>query len=395
MSVYKRGNVWWYKFTWNGKPLRESTKQSNKRIAEQIEAAHKTSLAKGEVGLRDAKESPTLREFAEGRFMDHIRSHFAEKPKTVSYYADGPRAIEAFPELGNLRLDEIRAEDVHKFVQYLKGFDFEVSTINRRLQALRRIFKLAEEWEATSRALPKVRLLPGEKRRERVLSYEEEEAYLKAAQEIGTAILQAHAEALKGIRATQRGQTPIVPKDPHALLHLGLVLCDCGLRPEEAYRLRWEEYRDGALHIRHGKTASARRVIPVTARTRAALEMRRTQFAADGWIFPAPTQSGHVDQSSLKRQHARACALAGIDKFVPYTFRHTRLTRWAEVMDPYTLAHVAGHSDFATTKRYVHPREETIRDAMRKAEEVQGRHKSGHSAEFGSRAGNSGEPTIN
>ena len=46
MSVYKRGRVWWYKFTWNGKPIRVSTKQTNKRVAEQIEAAHKTSLAK-------------------------------------------------------------------------------------------------------------------------------------------------------------------------------------------------------------------------------------------------------------------------------------------------------------------------------------------------------------
>ena len=395
MAVYKRGDVWWYRFVWNGVEVRQSTKQGNKRIGEQIEAARKTSLAKGEVGLRDAKVSPMLREFADGRFMDHIRSHFAAKPKTVSYYADGPKAIKGFPELGNLRLDEIRAEDIHKFVQHLKTFDFEISTVNRRLQALRRIFKLAEEWEATTRALPKVRLLPGEKRRERVLSYQEESAYLKAAQEVGDATLEGYREALRGVRATQRGQEPITPKDPYALLHLGLVLCDCGLRPEEAYRLRWEEYRDGALHIRHGKTASARRVIPVTERTRAALEMRRAQFAGGDWIFPALTKLGPVGQSTLKKQHARACALASVEKFVPYTFRHTRLTRWAEVMDPYTLAHLAGHSDFATTKRYVHPREETIREAMRKAEEVQTQHKFRHSDQAGSFGGKGPGPVIN
>ena len=43
-------------------------------------------------------------------------------------------------------------------------------------------------------------------------------------------------------------------------------------------------------------------------------------------------------------------------------------------MDPYTLAYVAGHSDFATTKRHVHPRMETIRAAM---EKVQGGHTTG------------------
>lgn len=36
-------------------------------------------------------------------------------------------------------------------------------------------------------------------------------------------------------------------------------------------------------------------------------------------------------------------------------------------MDPYTLAYLAGHSDFAMTKRYVHPQAETVRAAMERA----------------------------
>ncbi|MES1260550.1 MAG: hypothetical protein ABUS49_02350 [Acidobacteriota bacterium] len=42
------------------------------------------------------------------------------------------------------------------------------------------------------------------------------------------------------------------------------------------------------------------------------------------------------------------------------------LTRWAEHMDPYILAYLAGHSDFGMTKRYVHPQKATIRKAMEK-----------------------------
>ena len=42
-------------------------------------------------------------------------------------------------------------------------------------------------------------------------------------------------------------------------------------------------------------------------------------------------------------------------EFPLYTFRHTCLTRWAAHMDPYTLGYLAGHSDFSTTRRYVHP----------------------------------------
>ena len=56
--IYKRGNVYWYKFMWNGQLVRESTKQGNDKVARQMEAAHRTSLAKGEVGIRERKPAP-------------------------------------------------------------------------------------------------------------------------------------------------------------------------------------------------------------------------------------------------------------------------------------------------------------------------------------------------
>ena len=58
--IYKRGKVYWYKFQWNGKLVRESTKQGNDKVARQMEAAHRTSLAKGEVGIREKKRAPTM-----------------------------------------------------------------------------------------------------------------------------------------------------------------------------------------------------------------------------------------------------------------------------------------------------------------------------------------------
>lgn len=42
------------------------------------------------------------------------------------------------------------------------------------------------------------------------------------------------------------------------------------------------------------------------------------------------------------------------------------LTRWARTMDPCTLAYLAGHSDFATTKRYMRPQAESVREEMQK-----------------------------
>jgi integrase len=51
-----------------------------------------------------------------------------------------------------------------------------------------------------------------------------------------------------------------------SLRDIATVLIDCGLRPEECARLRWEHVRDGAVHVPFGKTENARRTIPLTQR---------------------------------------------------------------------------------------------------------------------------------
>src|ERR1700731_3084371 len=116
MAVYKRGRVWWYKFTWNGEPIRESTKQTNKRVAEQIEAAHKTSLAKGEVGIRERQVVPTLRQFAENDFLPYVRSTFANKVNTKTYYESGVKNLIAYDKLMNEPIDAITSDKIAGFV---------------------------------------------------------------------------------------------------------------------------------------------------------------------------------------------------------------------------------------------------------------------------------------
>jgi len=53
------------------------------------------------------------------------------------------------------------------------------------------------------------------------------------------------------------------------LADVATVLADTGMRPDECYRLRWEEItwangRNGSLLVTHGKTTAARRVLPMT-----------------------------------------------------------------------------------------------------------------------------------
>lgn len=68
MSIFKRGSVYWFHFLFNGEHIQKSTKQGNPRTARQMEAAYKTALAKGEVGITERKPVPTLSDYIENRF---------------------------------------------------------------------------------------------------------------------------------------------------------------------------------------------------------------------------------------------------------------------------------------------------------------------------------------
>ena len=92
-----------------------------------------------------------------------------------------------------------------------------------------------------------------------------------------------------------------------------MVLVDTGMRPDECYRLRWENLSwkngsNGTVLVTHGKTAAARRMLYLTPRVRFVLETRWgiAGRRLEGWIWTAPTKSGHLNNSSLKKQHARA-----------------------------------------------------------------------------------------
>ena len=233
--------------------------------------------------------------------------------------------------------------------------DIQVSSVNSSLRVLRRALRLAKDWGVVE-AVPVISLLPGERHRERVVTPEEEDAYLASA--------------------------------PELLKQIAAVLADTGLRPEECYRMRWEELnwkagRFGALTVTHGKTAAARRTIPMTPRVPFILETRWeiADKPLNGWVWPAPTKSGHVNHTSLKKQHTRAFRLADVEikkrneengtkepliqPWVLYSFRHTFLTRLGESgCDVWTLARIAGHSSITISSRYVHPSEDAVLNAM-------------------------------
>src|SRR5262249_49173251 len=147
----------------NGKLVRESTKQGNDKIARQIEAAHRTSLAKGEVGIRDRKPVPTLSNFCSKRVEPWAKA----RPSWL-WYRSGIRPLLQYKAIAGLDLDSMTSESVADYAGQRQSTGREVGTVNRELRVLRRVLRLGVEWGVIERA-PKVQMLRGEKRRERVV----------------------------------------------------------------------------------------------------------------------------------------------------------------------------------------------------------------------------------
>lgn len=357
--IYKRGKYYWYKFVWQGRMVRESTKQTNDKVARTMESAHRTSLAKGEVGIREKEAAPTLVEFMRKKFEPWTEATFREKPRTRIWYRGGCRRLSEFSLLAKTTLDEVTSDKIRAYIGKRQADGLNVTSINRELQVLRRILHLAVEWGDVD-SMPKIRMLPGERGRERVITPDEETRYLRAACAL--------------------------------LASVATVLADTGMRPEECYRLRWENLtwsagRYGVLLVTHGKTRAARRILPMTPRVRDVLESRWkvAEQPEEGWVWPAETRSGHIEPSSLRKHHLGAFDAIAKDggkpirPFVLYSFRHTFLTRLGQSgCDVWTLARIAGHSSIDISARYVHPSEDAVLDAI----PPWGGHKIGHNGKI-------------
>ncbi len=334
--IYKRGRYFWVKFMWKGKPIYKPTRATDRKTARAIEGKIRAELAAGRFDILEAEPAPALTDFLKKDFLPYTQSKFQDEPKTLLYYTYGVKML-ADSDMASLPLDKITD-------QHARGFEaryshLEASTINCGLRALRRALSLAEEWGKIDRK-PKIALAKNENKRTRVLSEYEATAYLNVC--------------------------------PQPWRDAATVILGTGARPEEVCRLRWEqiEWRvnGGIIHMRKGKSDNAERPLPLLPEVYVALSSRHEAqgYPSAGWVFPSESASGHLMQGSAKSQHARAIKDAQVNRFAPYTLRHTGLTWIAPYTDAYTLARIAGHSSITMTMRYIHPQQGAIEFAFAK-----------------------------
>lgn len=283
---------------------------------------------------RDARQVvavPTLREF-ERRFMKSVETHSFDKPATIQFYKLKYTRLLEFGPLADTRLDRIDEGLIDSYVQHRRKVVSPAST-NRELATLRKALRLAYDWKLLDR-VPRIRLLPGEKPREFVLSHQQEAAYLENA--------------------------------PEPLKSVALLLVDTGLRISEALALQWSDVHleHNFLHVRSGKSRNATRDVLLTTRVQAMLETRCAARRSP-WVFTDEPGTGPLSIWTLQSQHKRVRLALGLSPMVLHSLRHTFATRLGESgAGAFEIKKLLGHSSVTVSERYTHPTAEMMQRAF-------------------------------
>ena len=332
--IYKRGNVFWYEFSVNGTRIRESARTSNKVRALRAEANRR-------VGYTPQAKSKAFGDFVRTDFL--VWSQAQNKPNTHKRYSVSSRVLERF--FGTMKLDRISTAHIEQFkIARLK--ECSPSGVNRDLAALRLMLNFAVR-NGYVRASPfkGVRLLKEGPGMMRILSPEEEEAYLQAA----------------------------YPR----LRDIAVLILDTGMRPEEVYHIRGENVHleRSYIFVPGGKTVFARRNIPLTQRAAEVLRRRMN----DGYLF-SHRKHAHLPITQVNRGHTNT--LKKLDfAFRLYDLRHTYGSRMAMAgVDLPTLKELMGHSSIAMTVRYVHPTPAHKIESVQKLQRFNSTHNFTHNA---------------
>ena len=144
--IFKRSKTgpYWFTFTFNGKRVQKSTKQFNKDAAKDIESAHRTSLAKGEVGISDRKAKRwKLDELLDRRLAD-LTARGKRNAQTANLN------LHVRKDFGAWWADELTGDDLNAHFEKRKKEGYAVATVTNRIAEVISAYRLAG-WEPPKR----------------------------------------------------------------------------------------------------------------------------------------------------------------------------------------------------------------------------------------------------
>jgi integrase len=295
---------------------------------------------------KQRRSEPTL-----GDLVTEYMGSENERKKRPSTIRDNKRMIESIirPKIGRLRLKAIGKRDIEALHASLKGTPYQANRVLGLLSAMLN-YAIDEKWRPDNPARG-IKKFPEEKR-ERFLTVEE---------------IQRFREALDAY------------KDQNAANALRLLLLT-GSREGEALKAKWEEFDlDRGVWIKPSHHTKQKKVehVPLNG---AALELIGSMKPknASGPLFPGANGGARV---SLRRPWLQACRLAGLTTAIIIKGKRRMITRYQPTVRIHDLRHsyashlvsngvslqivgkLLGHTQIATTMRYAHLQDESLRAA--------------------------------
>ena len=137
MGVFKRGNVWWIRYSYKGKIIRETSASENKTVAKQLLSVRKAEIAQGKLKIKSKDSQIMFGEYSLA-FLRWAKIH--RKPKSALRYQVSLNQLTPF--FNNQKLVDITKKDIERYkakrIKTASG-----STINRDLACMKKMFNNA------------------------------------------------------------------------------------------------------------------------------------------------------------------------------------------------------------------------------------------------------------
>jgi integrase len=330
MGLYRRSRVWWVNYVSQGKKIRESSRSTNKRVAESLLAKRRTEILEGRWNLPKS-DCPFLRKWA-----DEILSKLGGSNTRNRYSASATNLVNFF---GDVKLTAITADGVTEFQQARLDAGRHPATVNRDTALLYRLLKLAcKRRYLTHNVCEQAERLNERRTRRQAkpFSYDEEKQLAAAS-------------------------------DP-LLRQFVILLIETGLRPrKEALPLKWDdvdlESDPASICVRDSKSPAGVRRVCMTEYCRDNLRKWRDFLGRNysAYVFPSPrTPRSHW--TCYQDAWERAAAKAGLQGHCVYDCRATFASRAnAALATALTLAQLLGHSSTAILPTYAKQLDENTR----------------------------------
>jgi integrase len=255
--LYRRGEIWWYKFRFAGREFRESTKTKSKALARQAERKRHQGLEEAIHGIKK-RVAPITFSVAAEEWLKLKKPTWAAK----SYALEERNLKHLKPALGSQLLIDITADDIADYQKTRLRAGAAPKTINLEVGTLRAVLIRHRLWAAMQ---PDVKMMPVREEAGIALNAEQEKKLLAAC---------------AGLRS--RALLPIVTLALHT-----------GMRRGEIQSLQWRQIDFLARQVTVGASkteAGTGRVIPLNDVACATLKTWATNFPErlqEHFVFPS------------------------------------------------------------------------------------------------------------